>query len=158
AALVIDPQAHAAVDGIADRLWPQRAVDEDVGHPALADAEAEPAAIFEPALIADGRRHHALTGHGGDDAGLRAEGVDVAAVDIALDAVGDHVRPLPADLGKRGFVGAGVEGGIERIERNRLVRVTLHPLPELPDLDGGGDFIARRYSADPARAAIDRVV
>src|SRR5215475_5624520 len=119
--LVVDPQPDAAVRGVADRLRAQRAVDEDVGHPALADAEAQTAAIFEPALVADGRRHHALAGDGGDDAGLRAEGLDVAAVDIAFDAVGEQVGPLPADLGERGPVGAAVEGGVERIEDDGLV-------------------------------------
>src|SRR5215475_7135896 len=156
--LVVDPQSHAAVRRVAHRLRAQRAVDEDVGHPALADAEAQTAAIFEPALVADGRRHHALAGDGGDDAGLRAEGLDIAAIDIALEIVGNQVRPLPADLDERGLVGAGVEGGIERIERDRLVGIALHPLPELPDLHRGGDFVARRYSADPAGAAIDRVI
>src|SRR5262245_38287157 len=156
--LVVDPQSHAAVRGVADRLRAQRAVDEDIGHPALADAEAEPAAIFEPALVADGRRHHALAGDGGDDAGLRAEGLDIAAVDIALDAVGDHVRPLPADLGERGLVRAGFDLGVERIEGDRLVGIALYPLPELPDLDRGGDLVARRESADPAGAAVNRVI
>ena len=38
---------------IADRLRTGGAVDEEVGDPALGDPEAEPAAIFEPALVAD---------------------------------------------------------------------------------------------------------
>src|SRR5215471_13526695 len=109
---IVDPKPNPAVDRVADRLRTHGAVDEEVGDPTLADAEAEPAAIFEPALIADRRRHHALAG-GGGDAGLCAEGMDIAAVDVALDAVGDQVRPLPADFGQRGLVGAGVEGGVE---------------------------------------------
>ena len=50
------------MDGVAGRLRTERAVDEEVGDPALGDAEAEPAAIFESALIAHGRRHEAVTG------------------------------------------------------------------------------------------------
>ena len=55
------------MDGVADRLRTQRAVDEEVGHPSLRNAEAEPAAIFEPALVADGRRNQAVAGDGRDD-------------------------------------------------------------------------------------------
>jgi hypothetical protein len=58
------------VDGIADRLRADRAVDEEVGDPALAEAETEPAAQFDPALIADGRRDQSVAGDGGDDAGM----------------------------------------------------------------------------------------
>src|SRR5215208_2464244 len=74
--LITDAQADAAMDGVADRLRPGGAIDEEIGDPSLGDAIAEPAAIFEPALVADRRRHHALTGHGGDDTGLRAERMD----------------------------------------------------------------------------------
>ena len=36
--------------------------------------------------------------------------------------------------------------------------VALDPLPQLPDLDRGGDLVARRQPADPAGAAIDAVI
>ncbi len=68
------------------------------------------------------------------------------------------MRPLAADLDQRGLVGAGVEGCIERIEREGLIRIALHALPELPDLDRGGDLVARRQPADPPGPAVDRVV
>src|SRR5437764_522591 len=83
---ITDPQPHAAMNGIADRLRAGGAVDEEVGDPALCDAEAEAAAIFEPALIADRRHHDAVAGHGGDDAGARCEGLHPAAIDVGLDA------------------------------------------------------------------------
>src|ERR1700692_3744367 len=96
--LVVDPQSDAAVDGVADRLRAKRAVDEEVGDPALGNAEAEPAAIFEPVLIADGRHHEAVAGHGGDDAGMRRERLHKGAVDVALDARAEQMRPLSAEL------------------------------------------------------------
>jgi hypothetical protein len=43
--LIIRPQADAAVDGIADWLRAERAIEEQVGGPALGDAEADPTAI-----------------------------------------------------------------------------------------------------------------
>src|ERR1700692_608701 len=95
--LVVDPQSDAAVDGVADRLRAQRAVDEEVGDPALGDAEAEAAAIFEPALVAHGRHHGAVAGDGGDDAGMSGKGLHIAAVDVALDAGAEQMRPLPAE-------------------------------------------------------------
>src|SRR5712671_7288684 len=116
------------MDGVADRLRAGGAVDEKVGNPPLADAVAEPAAIFEPALVS-GRRHHvALAGHRGDDARLRPEGVYEAAIDVGLDAAAEQMRPLPADLDQGGLVGAGIERGVERIERERLIRIALDPL------------------------------
>src|SRR5271163_1773265 len=72
-ALIVDPKSDAAVDGVADRLRAQGAVDEEVGDPAPGDAESEPAAIFEPALVADRRHHGAVAGDGGDDAGMRGK-------------------------------------------------------------------------------------
>ena len=36
------------MDGVADRLRPRGAIDEEIGDPALADAIAEPAAKFDP--------------------------------------------------------------------------------------------------------------
>jgi hypothetical protein len=47
-----------AVNGVADRLRAQRAVDEEVGDPALAEAKTKPATQLDPALTADGRRDH----------------------------------------------------------------------------------------------------
>src|SRR5690242_18631633 len=38
--LIIDPQPHAAMDGVADRLRAQRAVGEQIDDPALLHAEA----------------------------------------------------------------------------------------------------------------------
>src|SRR3954447_15414055 len=84
--LITDPQSHAAVKRITDRLRAGGAVEEEVGDPALGDAEAEAAAIFEPALVADGRHDGAVAGHGGDDAGMRAKGLHPAAVDVGFDA------------------------------------------------------------------------
>jgi hypothetical protein len=42
--LEIHPQSDAAVDGVADRLWSQRAVDKEIDDPAIDNAESEPAA------------------------------------------------------------------------------------------------------------------
>jgi hypothetical protein len=56
----VEPQSDAAVNGVVDRLRAQRAVDKDVGEPAFGDTEAEPAAIFDPVLVADGRRNDAV--------------------------------------------------------------------------------------------------
>ena len=84
--LVIRTQPDAAVDGVADRLRPQGAVDEEVGDPALGDAEAEAAAIFEPALVSDRRHHEAVAGDGGDNAGMVRERLHEAAIDVAFDA------------------------------------------------------------------------
>src|SRR5271165_7288279 len=75
AALVIDPQTDPTMDRVADRLRAQRAVDEQVGDPALGDAESEPAAIFEPALVSHRRHHEAVAGHGRDDAGMVRKGL-----------------------------------------------------------------------------------
>ena len=49
ASLVIHPQSDAAVDG-ADRPRAGGAVEEEVGDQALGNADAEAAAIFEPAV------------------------------------------------------------------------------------------------------------
>src|SRR6185436_5713966 len=84
--LICDPQTHAAVKRVADRLRAGGAVEEEVGDPALGDAEAEPAAIFEPALIADCRHDGAVAGHAGDDAGSRSEGLHPSTVDVGFDA------------------------------------------------------------------------
>src|SRR4051812_14255925 len=144
---------------IADRLRAGGAVEEEGGDPALGDPEAEAAAIFEPTLVADGRHHRAVAGHGGDDAGVRAEGLHPAAVDVGLDATAEQMRPLSADLDEIGLVGAAADRGAERIERSAgRVGVAVDPLPELPDFDGRRDFIARGYPAHPAGAAVDRVV
>ena len=86
---------------------PSGAVDEKVGDPALADAEAEPAAIFEPALVANRRHDDAVAGHGGDDAGMIGKGLHEAAIDIGFDTIAEQMRPLPADLDQIGAVGAG---------------------------------------------------
>src|SRR5690242_13775466 len=51
--LIADPQPQPAVERVTDRLRAGGTVEEEVGDPALGDAEAEPAAIFEPALVAD---------------------------------------------------------------------------------------------------------
>src|SRR5207302_10954716 len=74
--LITDPQTHDAVKRIADRLRTGGAVEEEVGDPALGDAEAETAAIFEPDLVADRGHDRAVAGHGGDDAGERPDGVN----------------------------------------------------------------------------------
>jgi len=50
---VTDPQPDTAMEGVADRLRTGRAVEEEVGDPAIGDAEAETAAILEPVLISD---------------------------------------------------------------------------------------------------------
>ena len=70
----------------------------------------------------------------------------------------EQVRPLSADLDEGGAVGARGDRGVERIEGGGGVGVALHPLPELPDLDGGRHLIARRQPAHPAGAAIDGVI
>jgi hypothetical protein len=43
------------MEGVADRLRADGAVDEEIGDPAFGDAEAEAAAIFEPALVSTTR-------------------------------------------------------------------------------------------------------
>src|SRR5262249_49331494 len=122
-ALVIDPQPDTAVNGVADRLRTQRAVDEEVGDPALGDAEAEPATIFEPALIADGRRDDAVTGHGRHNSGVRCEGLHEGAVDIALDTRAEQMRPLATDLDQVGSIVSGRDVSIERVERRHWVGI-----------------------------------
>ena len=82
----------------------------------------------------------------------------IAAVDIGLDAAAEQMRPLAADLDQRGLVGAGVERCVERIEGDGGIGITLHPLPQLPDLDRGGDLVARRQPADPPGAAVDAII
>src|SRR4030088_2651845 len=103
---VAHPQSDAAVDGVADRLRARGPVDEQVGDPALGDPEAEPAAIFEPALVSHRRRHSAVAGHAGDDAGMCRKGLYEPTIDVALDAVAEQMRPLSADLDEIGLVGA----------------------------------------------------
>ena len=117
------------MNGVADRLRAHRAVDEEIGHPALAEAEAEPAAQFDPALIADGRRDQAVAGDGRDDAGAVVEGLHEEAVDVAFDHRAEQVCPLPADLDQIGAIGAGVDCRVERIERDRRIGVTADALP-----------------------------
>ena len=95
---VIDAQPEAAVDGIADRLRPQRAIEEEIGNPALADAVSDPAAIFEPALVSDRRRHRAVAGNSRDDAGMVCERLHKPAIDIGLDVVAKRMGPLGAKL------------------------------------------------------------
>src|SRR6185436_19947641 len=68
------------------------------------------------------------------------------------------MRPLSADLDEAGAVSAIRDRGIERIKGSGRVHIALHPLPELPDLDGSRHLIARREPAYPAGAAIDGVV
>ena len=58
------------MEGVADRLRSRGSVEEQVGNPALGDAEADTAAILEPALVAECRDDGAVAGHGGDDAGV----------------------------------------------------------------------------------------
>src|SRR5215207_10818852 len=82
---VCDPQPHAAVKRVADRLQARGAVEEEIGDPALGDAEAEPAAVFEPALITDRGHDGAVAGHAGDDARARSEGLHPSAVDVGFD-------------------------------------------------------------------------
>src|ERR1700737_3339269 len=124
-ALIVHAQSDAAVDGIADRLRSQRAVDEQVGDPALGNAEAEAAAIFEPALVSDRRPHDAVAGHGGDDAGMRRKRLHVPAIDVAFDAAAEQMRSLSAELDEAGAIGAGCDRGVERIERYHRARITL---------------------------------
>src|ERR1700716_122730 len=145
------------MDGIADRLRARGAVEEGVGPPPPRDGEAEPAAVFEPALVSERRRHGAVAGHGGYDARMVRERLHEAAIDVALDVVAEQMRPLSADLDEIGLVGAGCNRGVERIERDGRVAVSIHPLPELPHLDGRGDLIARRDAADPAGPAVNAV-
>src|SRR6266704_3109307 len=98
------------MDGVADRLRPRGAVDEEVGDPALGDAEAEPAAIFKPALVSHRRRlGGVVAGYGGDDAGICRERLHESAVDVALDAVAEQTRPLAADLDQSGRGGRPVD-------------------------------------------------
>src|SRR6185295_14205949 len=104
--LITDPQPHTAVKRVADRLRAGGAVEEEVGDPALGDAEAEPAAIFEPTLIADCRHDGAVAGHTGDDAGSRSEGLHPSAVDVGFDARAEQMCPLSAHLDEGGAVGA----------------------------------------------------
>src|SRR5271168_2686537 len=155
---VIHPQAEAAVEGVADRLRPRGAVEEEVGDPALGDAEAEPAAIFEPVLVSDCRHHIAVAGHGRDDAGMRPKGLHEAAIDVGLDVAAEQMRPLSADLDQIGLVGAGGNRGIEWIEGSGRIAIAGHPLPELPDFDRGCDLVAGRYPTDPASPAVDAVI
>src|SRR4051794_38983858 len=84
--LIANPQTYAAVKRVPDRLRTGGAVEEEIGNPALGDAEAEPAAIFEPALITDRGHDRAVAGHAGDDAGSRSEGLHPSAVDVGFDA------------------------------------------------------------------------
>src|SRR3981081_2528854 len=104
--LVVHAQSDAAVDRVADRLRARGAVDEEVGDPALGNAETAAAAIFEPTLVSDRRHHSAVAGHGGDDAGMRRKGLHESAVDVALDAVPEQMRPLSADFDEAGSIGA----------------------------------------------------
>ena len=85
------------MNGVADRLRSERTVDEEVGDPSFGDAESESTAIFEPTLISDGGYHKSLPGDGGDDAGVIAERLYEAAVDVGFDP--DSVRRMDvADL------------------------------------------------------------
>src|SRR3954468_8007404 len=127
--LITDPQSHAAVKRVTDRLRAGGAVEEKISDPALGDAEAEPAAIFEPALVADRGHDGAVAGHAGDDAGSRSEGLHPSAIDVGFDARAEQMRPLSADLDEAGAIGAIRDRGVERIEGCGGVRVALHPLP-----------------------------
>src|SRR6266700_626373 len=104
------------MDRVADRLRAQRAVDEEIRDPTLGKPEAESPAIFEPALVAHGRHHHAVAGHGGDDARMRRKGLHPAAVDVALNTWSNEVRPLAADLDEARPIRAGRDRGVEWIE------------------------------------------
>src|SRR5512140_918490 len=101
------------MDGVADRLRARGAVDEEIGDPALGNAEAEPAAIFEPALVSDRRHHDAVAGDGGDDAGMIAKRLHEPPVDVGLDAAAEQMGPLSADLDEIGSIGAGRNRGVE---------------------------------------------
>src|SRR5213076_2447180 len=50
----------------------------------------------------------------------------------------------PPNLDQIGPIGAAGNRGVERIERDGRIRVAFHPLPKLPDLNRGGDLVARR--------------
>src|SRR4030088_1419728 len=113
---ITDPQSHDAVDGVADRLRAGGAVEEKVGDPAVGDPEAEPAAIFEPALVSDCRHHEAIAGDGGDDAGMRGKGSHDPAIDVGFDAGAEQMRPLPADLDQAVSIVTAGDRGIERVE------------------------------------------
>src|SRR5437879_9551003 len=91
--LITDPQTHAAVKRVADRLRSGGAVEEEVGDPALGDAEADAAAIFEPALVADRRHDGAIAGDGCDDAGMAGEGLHPAAIEVGFDVRSEQMRP-----------------------------------------------------------------
>src|SRR5258708_5956411 len=127
--LITDPQSDAAMNGVADRLRAGGAVDEEGGDPAVGDPEAEPAAIFEPALVSDRRHHQAIAGDGGDDAGMRGKGLHEAAIDVGFDAGAEQMPPLPADLDQAGAIGTAGDRGIERIECGGRIRVALDALP-----------------------------
>ena len=121
--------------GVADWLWAGGAVDKEVSNPALADAVADPTAIFKPALIADRWHHGALPGDRGNDAGAGCKGLYEAAVNVGLDIVAPQMRPLRTELDKIGFVGARGKVRVERIEHHGGgIAVALDPLPHLPNL------------------------
>src|ERR1700722_18824925 len=115
---ITHPQSDAAVDGVADRLRSERAVDKQIGDPAIGDAESYSAAIFEPVLVSDRRHHRAVAGHGGDDTGTVGKRLHESTVDIALDGCAEQMRPLPAEFDQIGGVGAGRDRGAERVERD----------------------------------------
>src|SRR2546421_2155730 len=68
------------------------------------------------------------------------------------------MRPLSANLDQIGPIGVAGDRGVERIERDGRIRVAFHALPKLPDLDRGGDLVARRKTADPARPAVSPII
>src|ERR1700722_11442314 len=146
------------MESVADRLRSRGSVEEQVGNPALGDAEADTAAIFEPALVAHRRHDGAVAGHGGDDAGASGKRLHEPAIDVGLDAAAEQMRPLPADLDEIGSISTGGDRGVERIERNGGIAVATDPLPQLPQLDGSGDLVTRRKPADPSRPAIHPVI
>src|SRR5579872_4166651 len=141
---IVQTQPHAAMNGVADRLRSQGAVDEKVGGPAFGDAVSDPAAIFEPVLVADGRYDLSVAGDGRDETGMVRKRLHEAAVDVALDIGAEQVRQLRADLGEICSIGARSDARVKRIERSARLAVTVDVLPELPDLDRGGQFVARR--------------
>src|SRR4051812_25085256 len=117
------------MDGVADRLRTQRAIHEEVGDPALRDTETEPAAIFEPTLVANGRRNGAVPCDRCNDTRVVRKGLYEATIDVALQARRQQMRPLAADLDKVGAVCAAAYGGVKRIERQARIGVAAHALP-----------------------------
>src|SRR6516165_9427371 len=82
----------------------------------------------------------------------------IEAVDIAFYARAKQMRPLATELDQAGAVGAGCDGRVKWIERGRRIGIAVDMLPQLPELDGGCDLVARRQPVDPSGAAVNRIV